>query len=199
MALAVMIIPPPYPVFVIGYFVLGFSFATSLALNNVFCANVEPATTTLGAYHGSYGVGGTIAPLIATAMVTSGIEFSRFYALLLAIRVLAAVSLGWTFRDWTGEPRKTADDIALTRRQQSSPAEDMAIAAAAPEAAAVAQKKASTLLTALRTPTTLIGALFIFAYQGAEVSISGWVISFLITFRNGDPSKVGYVTVCTSP
>lgn len=26
------------------------------------------------------------------------------------------------------------------------------------------------------------------------MSISGWVISFLVQFRNGDPSKVGYVT-----
>jgi len=41
---------------------------------------------------------------------------------------------------------------------------------------------------------TLLGALFIFAYQGSEVSISGWVISFLVTYRGGDPTKVGYVT-----
>lgn len=40
----------------------------------------------------------------------------------------------------------------------------------------------------------LLGALFIFAYQGAEVSISGWVISFLIASRDGNPSKVGFVT-----
>ncbi|RMJ28010.1 MFS efflux transporter [Aspergillus sp. HF37] len=29
-------------------------------------------------------------------------------------------------------------------------------------------------------PSTILGALFIFAYQGAEVSISGWIISFLV-------------------
>lgn len=41
---------------------------------------------------------------------------------------------------------------------------------------------------------TILGACFIFAYQGAEVAISGWVISFLVQFRHGDPSKVGFVT-----
>jgi fucose permease len=46
----------------------------------------------------------------------------------------------------------------------------------------------------LKMRLVLLGALFIFAYQGAEVSISGWVISFLIAARNGDPSSVGYVT-----
>ena len=45
-----------------------------------------------------------------------------------------------------------------------------------------------------KSKIVLLGALFIFAYQGAEVSISGWVISFLITARNGDPASVGYVS-----
>jgi fucose permease len=31
-------------------------------------------------------------------------------------------------------------------------------------------------------------------YQGAEVAISGWVISYLIHYRRGDPSHVGNVT-----
>jgi fucose permease len=33
-----------------------------------------------------------------------------------------------------------------------------------------------------------------FHEKGAEVAISGWVISFLVQMRAGDPSKVGYVT-----
>lgn len=36
--------------------------------------------------------------------------------------------------------------------------------------------------------------MFLFAYQGAEVSISGWFISFLIEARHGDSHKVGYAT-----
>jgi hypothetical protein len=47
---------------------------------------------------------------------------------------------------------------------------------------------------ALKSKTLILGALFIFAYQGAEVSISGWVISFLIATRHGSPPAVGYVT-----
>ena len=31
-------------------------------------------------------------------------------------------------------------------------------------------------------------------YQGSEVAISGWVISYLIHYRDGAPSKVGNVT-----
>ena len=47
---------------------------------------------------------------------------------------------------------------------------------------------------ALVNKTTIFGALFIFAYQGAEVSISGWVVSFLISYRRSSPAHVGYVT-----
>lgn len=50
------------------------------------------------------------------------------------------------------------------------------------------------MLGALFSRVVLLGALFIFAYQGAEVSISGWVVSFLEEARGGAPGRVGYVT-----
>ena len=46
--------------------------------------------------------------------------------------------------------------------------------------------KFKLICRALKTKTTLIGALFIFAYQGAEVSESGWVITYLIVSREAD-------------
>lgn len=52
----------------------------------------------------------------------------------------------------------------------------------------------AAMATAFKSKIVIIGSLFIFAYQGAEVSISGWVISFLIAARHGNPSAVGYVT-----
>ncbi len=52
----------------------------------------------------------------------------------------------------------------------------------------------SSIISSLRTRVVLLGAIFIFSYQGAEVSISGWVISFLIDTRDGNPANVGYVT-----
>lgn len=46
----------------------------------------------------------------------------------------------------------------------------------------------------LKNRTTILGATFIFFYQGSEVAISGWVISYLIHYRDGDPAHVGKVT-----
>ncbi|KAF1964020.1 hypothetical protein BU23DRAFT_576026 [Bimuria novae-zelandiae CBS 107.79] len=57
-----------------------------------------------------------------------------------------------------------------------------------------AKSKSKDLKLALKNKVTVFGALLIFAYQGAEVSISGRVIPFLINYRGGDPVRVGYVT-----
>ena len=61
-------------------------------------------------------------------------------------------------------------------------------------AAAQGETKRQLLWQSAKNRTTLLGALFIFFYQGAEVAISGWVISYLIQYRDGDPSQVGNVT-----
>jgi fucose permease len=170
---------------------MGLSMATELALNNVFCANLHPPSTVLGVVHGTYGVGGIIAPIIGTTMVSHGILWSRFYAITLALRLCCIVFIACTFWGYKEEIPETIP-IALERLASQQPA------ASTPEKGI----KTKNLREALKSRVTIFGALFIFAYQGAEVAISGWVISFLINYRNGDPAKVGYVTagfwVCLS-
>lgn len=72
---------PPFPAVVASFFLLGFGMALNLALNNVFCANLANSTTSLGALHGSYGIGGIMGPLIATAMVSDGVQWSTIILL----------------------------------------------------------------------------------------------------------------------
>lgn len=163
-----------------SFFLLGYGMATTLALNNVFCANLHPPSAVLGASHGSYGLGGIVAPIIGTAMVSKGILWSRFYFVSIAVCVCCIAS-AWTF--WSYKEEQSQPLLALSERPASQQA-----AEEAPES------KLKNLKLALQNRVTLFGALFIFAYQGAEVSISGWVISFLINYRDGDPAHVGYVT-----
>ena len=71
--------PVPFGAVVAAYLILGFGNALNLALNNVFCSNLSNATVILGAAHGSYGIGGIVGPLAATALVSSGVHWSYFY------------------------------------------------------------------------------------------------------------------------
>ncbi|KAG9234628.1 major facilitator superfamily domain-containing protein [Amylocarpus encephaloides] len=175
---------PPWPVVVASFFLLGLGMAFNLAIGNVFAANLHNNTAMLGAMHGSYGVGGTIAPLIATAMVASGgILWSRYYFLVMGMCIFNCAFASWSFWHYEAElglPLLTSHEQTASRTQNGPQTKEPG--------------QMANMLKAFRTRTVLLGALFIFAYQGAEVSISGWVISFLITARDGNPASIGYVT-----
>lgn len=175
----VIICKPPFPAIVASFFPLGFGMALNLALNNVFCANLVNGTAALGFLHGSYGIGGIMGPLLATAMASNGIRWSLYYCINLSISVINLAIGAWTFRGY----EKDLPAQLLHALQQTASRQDYR-----------APNKKQLLKQAVKNKTTLLGALFIFAYQGAEVSVSGWVVSFLISYRNGDPSRVGYVS-----
>ncbi|KAL8349183.1 hypothetical protein RB601_002003 [Gaeumannomyces tritici] len=172
----------PFAVIVVAFFLVGFSMTLALAMGNTFCAALRGGTALLGVLHGSYGVGGTVGPLMATAVVTrSGANaetgeraeiWSRFYLISLGLAVFNGFFAYWAFRGYEADSPHPGNDGNNNNSTSGSAA----------------------LAGALRNRVVLLGALFIFAYQGAEVSISGWVISFLIAARGGDPASVGYVT-----
>ncbi|THV54381.1 hypothetical protein BGAL_0028g00370 [Botrytis galanthina] len=174
----VMIVPnPPFPVVVLAFLFIGFGMAINLSLSNVFAANLDNGTKMLGFMHGSYGVGGIIAPLVATTLVSSGISWSRYYFIPLGMMLANLVFAGWAFWDYE-DPNETA---LLNLTQSGSKPKSSA------------KRDLMEMLKAAKLPAVLIGAIFIFSYQGAEVSISGWVVYFLQQTR-GANNNAGYVT-----
>ena len=165
---------PPFPLVVLAFLIIGLGMALNLSLNNVFVANLARATTLLGWFHGAYGIGATVGPLMATGLISSHRNWSVYYTIPLAIVACAIASAFWTFRAY----ERDNPHLALIHRTKSG----------------ASVSKVRLLGESFKSRTTLLGALFIFAYQGAEVSISGWVISFLITYRGASPSRAGFVT-----
>lgn len=163
----------PFVVIALSFFLVGFGGAVNLAVGNIFCGGLQNRTLMLGLLHGVYGIGGTTGPLIATALVTAaGAVWSRYYLLTLSLGAVALLVSVWSF--WRYEEELSPE----VRNREAQPGDSAVLG----------------MFTALQMRVVLLGAVFIFAYQGAEVSISGWIISFLITARGGDPSSVGYVT-----
>jgi MFS family permease len=68
----VIAVHPPYPVVVIASMLAGFGNGTIDAAWNAWLGNLANANEVLGFLHGCYGLGATISPLIATAMITKG-------------------------------------------------------------------------------------------------------------------------------
>ncbi|KAL9102981.1 MAG: hypothetical protein Q9163_001934 [Psora crenata] len=177
-AYVMLVCRPPFPVVVVAFFLIGIGIAFNLALNNVFCANLANSTAILGVLHGTYGIGGTIGPLVATALVTHDRPWSTYYFITLGMALTNLAMAYATFRTYEIDS-PTYSSIPL-RPTPSNPTGTLS--------------KRQLLQQALKNKTTILGALFIFAYQGAEVSISGWVISFLISYRRSSLDRVGYVT-----
>jgi len=174
----------PFPGMVVGFFFLGLGEAINLSMANTFTANLHNGTNMLGILHGSYGVGGTIGPLIATAMVTSGnLIWSRYYLIPMSMAIFNLCFSGWSF--WNYEADSSRFLITALEREASQTTTNTRDHF---------KEQIKNMATAFKSKVVILGSLFIFAYQGAEVSISGWIISFLITTREGDPSHVGYVT-----
>lgn len=176
----------PFPAIIVAFFLIGLGMSINLALGNIFCGSLNNATTALGAMHGSYGIGGIAGPLLANAFVTAlGLVWSRYYIVTLALSALNGFLALWSY--WRFEVEQDeAQSAAVSPPFRTTRTETSASAAAA--------TKLRTLYSAFTSRVVVLGALFIFAYQGAEVSISGWVISFLEDTRGGDPNHVGYVT-----
>ncbi len=120
---------------------------------------------------------------------TGGLIWSRYYFLPLSVALFNLVFAAWSF--WHFE--EESGTSLLTTAERTASQTQKAQVPAAQSTSRVKQQMAS-MRKAFKSKTVILGALFIFAYQGAEVSISGWVISFLIATRHGKPSAVGYVT-----
>jgi len=159
----------PFPAMVVSFFFLGLGMAINLAMGNVFCANLHNSTKMLGAMHGSYGLGGTVGPLIATTVVTTGgLIFSRYYLLPLSITLFNLCFAGWSFWHYeaeSGQSLLTAVEQIVSRTQNQG--------GAGLQQNGHIKEQIENMARAFKSKTVILGALFIFAYQGAEVSISG--------------------------
>jgi fucose permease len=70
LAYIVIAVHPPYPVLVIMYILAGLGNGLEDSAWNAWVGAMANANEVLGVMHACYGLGATISPLIATAMIT---------------------------------------------------------------------------------------------------------------------------------
>ena len=194
-AYTMLVCPSPFAVVVVSFYLSGLGMAWALALNNTFCTGLANATTLMGIFHGAYGIGGTVGPLIATAMVSTGRHWSMFYWLPLALAITNGALAYWSCWDYERDMTQPLLPSLSVDSQQRSARAPATPSPRKPRSGSLSRSR--SLLRTLKNRTTVLGALFIFAYQGAEVSISGWILSFLLATRPHPPEQapsLGYVT-----
>lgn len=81
---------PPYPVLPVVPLFTGLGNGLEDSAWNAWVGNMQNANELLGILHGAYGVGGTIGPLIASAVVTKGqkLPWYAFYYVMIGVTVV---------------------------------------------------------------------------------------------------------------
>lgn len=184
---------PPYPVVVVILASAGIGNGLLDAAWNAWIGTMDHPNQILGLLHGCYGFGATVAPIIATSMVTKGIDWWAFYYLmagLVALELAAGTTAFWSetgvkYRDTN---RADGEEKGMTRR-------------------------------ALKNKVTWICSFFFLAYVGTEgtsntvhyvpnihllpisvifcltclhsVSLGGWVVTFMLRVRHARPFPSG--------
>jgi fucose permease len=145
---------------------------TSLGVSNLARHN-----EVLGILHACYGLGATLSPLIATAMITkAGKPWWTFYYLMVSMAVTELLLGGYAFRNNTGagyraENPRTEDERGAKRVMKEA------------------------LWTMPFARTVWIGTVFLFLYLGVEVALGGWIVTFMNTQRAGSPFASGMAAV----
>lgn len=172
-----------YPLIVFGFFWGGIGSAICIAQFNIFFSSLEKSSKGLGYLHGSYGIGASVAPLVATAFVKAGIRWNYFYLILLGTLVINIVLTYFSFvhgvdRNAVNDPPDHSEEAAEDESDEVEQTQEVS---------------GSLMKQALKNRLTWIMALFVLFYQGAEVSMGGWIITYLRDYRHHDYSSIGYV------
>ncbi|GAA5896055.1 MFS transporter [Sporobolomyces salmoneus] len=202
-----------FPVF---YAVSGFGMALQDSMANVFVASLPNADRKLGYLHASYGLGAALCPLAATAFASHyPSHFTKFWCISLAIALMNLGILLYAFKfnyvldadepiQPPSSPREEVELEAQTPPLATDASSLKSFSASTPQTAyppemrtdglrkVKGKEEPSVLRQALLNRTTILASIFILFYVGSEVSMGGWIVTFLIEDRGGG-SSAGYV------
>ncbi|KAF1816772.1 putative MFS transporter [Eremomyces bilateralis CBS 781.70] len=167
---------PPYPVLVVFYMLAGFGNGLLDAAWNAWIGNMNNANELLGFLHGFYGLGATISPLIATSMITkANLPWYNFYYVMIGLAFLELVTCLPTF--WKG-----GTGAAFRAANAKTPG-----------------SKDNTIREALfvrpYARVVWLITVFLLVYMGVEVTLGGWIVTFMLRIRHGSDFASGMAAV----
>ncbi|KAK3714946.1 hypothetical protein LTR37_007436 [Vermiconidia calcicola] len=162
---------PPYPVLVISFMLAGLGNGVEDSAWNAWMGVMTDANEILGFLHGFYGIGATIAPTIATTLITkAGLGWYYWYYIMVACAALEVATSIYAFWGKTG---------AVYREEHPRTS----------DAGGSRLKEATLKRPAARV--TWLSAMFLTAYVGVEVGLGGWIVAFMIRVRKAEPFASG--------
>ncbi|KAF7587907.1 hypothetical protein BBP40_006530 [Aspergillus hancockii] len=175
---------PPYPILIAIFIISGLGNGIVDASWNAWIGAMHNSSQLMGILHAFYGLGAALAPLTATYLITGrDWEWYEFYYVMAIAAGLEFVTSVAAF--WSAGGSRSKDPDACAEESLSPDSSDTLAANTPPR---------KPTLESLKIPSTWVISLFLFAYVGAEVTIGGWVFTFLVDLRNAPLSMAGFVT-----
>ncbi|KAJ3516394.1 hypothetical protein NLJ89_g1148 [Agrocybe chaxingu] len=172
-AYAIQASAPPFPAFVMAYAINGVGLALQDAQANGFVATLQShAEAKMGILHAAYGCGAFASPLVSTQFAQLP-RWSFHFLTSLGVAISNTILLVLVFKlKGQDECLRQAGEIVPERTTEN---------------------EQGTFKTVMRTKAVHLLAVFILIYVGVEVTIGGWIVSFIIEVRGGGPSS-GYIS-----
>ncbi|KAF8191728.1 MFS general substrate transporter [Pholiota molesta] len=165
---------PPYPVFVLGYVISGMGISLQDAQANGFVASLKyNATSKMGYVHSAYGFGLLIAPFVSTQFAQQR-HWSFHFLVSLGMSLINVTSQFAMFR---------FKSLDACLEEGGEP----------PVAKAPAEHANSLFSQVMRNWRIHAIAAFLIVYLGVGVTLSGWIVTYIINVRGGGPSA-GYIS-----
>ncbi|KAI0093477.1 major facilitator superfamily domain-containing protein [Irpex rosettiformis] len=162
----------PFPLMCLGFAFGGFGFCLQNSQGNSFVGTSENASTKLALLHGSYGLGALTAPLLATYFSVQK-HWYFHYLVSAGFAILNIVIIWVVFR------LRTADEV---KAEAGLPLGE--------DHSARTENKYRQILS---LPSVHFMATWSLIYVGTEVTLGGWIVTFLQEKRGGG-SSAGYVS-----
>ncbi|KAI0032847.1 MFS general substrate transporter [Vararia minispora EC-137] len=173
LAYALQAPPAPFPLLVISFGLAGYGLSLENALGNTYVGSIKSGTLVLlGLLHAAYGLGAFCAPLSATHFATQT-HWSYHYFISLSLAVMNVVFLAAVFR--------FRDQDSILTEAGHADASDLANEGSG-HYRALLGIRAVHFLTA-----------FVTIYIGVEVTLGGWIVTYIVRQRQGGPSS-GYIS-----
>ena len=155
---------------VIAFMLAGFGNGLEDAGWNAMIGTMQNANQLLGLLHGIYGLGGTVAPLIATTMVVKGrLPWYYWYYLMIGLSTCELVFAVTAF--WSANGKQ----YQATLTSQNGPDD----------------AKGGRIREVLSNRVTWICAFFLLTAVGIEVAVGGWTVTYMFRIRHTSPFNAG--------
>ncbi|EGR52902.1 uncharacterized protein TRIREDRAFT_54632 [Trichoderma reesei QM6a] len=162
---------PPFGVVVFLLVLTGFGSGLMNGSWNSWVGGLVSGSTLLGFLHGFWGAGATLSPILITRIATKVEHWWIFYTMMTGLACVACAGVTSSF--W--------DDAGAGFHRQS----------VAPRGNANAQPGT---IKVLKNKITLTFSAFMVLYVGSEVTIGGWLLTFMMSVRNGSPTASSLAT-----